>query len=116
MPSYAFLSDRLLDPSTIKRKFRTLAMVNVPYRGVHIAEAPADLVAQGKTNADVDGLLQRYPNARTGDFDGQPDRLTEMDAVVAYLQSLGTHVDFSTLDAAGQGPRAASQNGKRGTS
>lgn len=114
MPSYAFLSDRVLDPSTIRRKLRTLAMVNVPYQGAHIAEAPADLIAQATPDADVDGLLQRYPNARTGDFDGRPDRVTEMDAVVAYLQSLGTHVDFSTLDAAGQGPRAASQNGKRG--
>jgi cytochrome c oxidase cbb3-type subunit 2 len=32
-----------------------------------------------------------------GDFDGQPDRLTEMDALVAYLQILGRMVDFTDV-------------------
>ncbi|MDX0427268.1 cytochrome-c oxidase, cbb3-type subunit II, partial [Sinorhizobium medicae] len=40
----------------------------------------------------------RYPKAKLGDFDGDPQRLTEMDALVAYLQMLGTLVDFSTYD------------------
>ena len=33
------------------------------------------------------------------DFDGEPDRLSEMDALIAYLQMLGTLVDFSTYEA-----------------
>ena len=41
----------------------------------------------------------RYPKAKLGAFDGDPARLTEMDALVAYLQMLGTLVDFSTYDA-----------------
>jgi cytochrome c oxidase cbb3-type subunit 2 len=47
----------------------------------------------------TDGLLARYPKAQARDFDGQPERLTEMDALVAYLQMLGTLVDFSAYEA-----------------
>jgi cytochrome c oxidase cbb3-type subunit 2 len=42
-------------------------------------------------------VLARYPKAAVGDFDGQPDRLTEMDALVAYLQILGRMVDFTSI-------------------
>ena len=42
-------------------------------------------------------MLQRYPKAMVGDFDGQPDRLTEMDALIAYLQILGRMVDFTDV-------------------
>ncbi|MQV78571.1 cytochrome-c oxidase, cbb3-type subunit II, partial [Sinorhizobium meliloti] len=49
-------------------------------------------------NADGSGVEARYPKAKLGDFDGDPQRLTEMDALVAYLQMLGTLVDFSTYD------------------
>jgi cytochrome c oxidase cbb3-type subunit 2 len=50
--------------------------------------------AQGTANGDSTELEKRYPNAKARDFDGNPNRLTEMDALVAYLQQLGTHVDF----------------------
>ena len=63
-----------------------------------MAQAEADLVAQADPNADTSGLLERYPKAKVGDFDGDPTKLTEMDALVAYLQMLGTLVDFSTYD------------------
>jgi cytochrome c oxidase cbb3-type subunit 2 len=63
-----------------------------------MAQAEADLVAQADPNADTSGLLERYPKAKVGDFDGDPAKLTEMDALVAYLQMLGTLVDFSTYD------------------
>mgnify|MGYP006212804171 CR=1 FL=1 len=43
-------------------------------------------------------FLARYPKAKVGDFDGDPAKLTEMDALVSYLQMLGTLVDFSTYD------------------
>jgi cytochrome c oxidase cbb3-type subunit 2 len=46
----------------------------------------------------VEPFLQRYPKAVVRDFDGDPTRLTEMDALVAYLQMLGTLVDFSIYD------------------
>ena len=65
-----------------------------------IANAPADLAAQSDPEADFDGLLARYPKAVVGDFDGDPARVTEMDALVAYLQMLGTLVDFAAVDPA----------------
>jgi cytochrome c oxidase cbb3-type subunit 2 len=56
-------------------------------------------VAQASVDADVSGLVERYGNVRAADFDGNPGKLTEMDALVAYLQMLGTLVDFTTYDA-----------------
>ena len=47
----------------------------------------------------ADGLVKRYPKAQARDFDGQPDRITEMDALIAYLQMLGTLVDFNAYKA-----------------
>ena len=48
---------------------------------------------------DYDGFQERYPGALMRDFDGDPSRVTEMDALIAYLQVLGTMVDFSTYEA-----------------
>ena len=44
-------------------------------------------------------VLERYPNAMAGDFDGDPRKISEMDALIAYLQVLGRMVDFSTYRA-----------------
>ena len=49
--------------------------------------------------ADYDGFITRYPGAPVRDFDGNPDEVTELDALIAYLQVLGTMVDFSTYEA-----------------
>jgi cytochrome c oxidase cbb3-type subunit 2 len=47
-------------------------------------------------------MLRRYPKAKVGKFDGKPGSVpTELDALVAYLQVLGTLVDFATFDASG---------------
>jgi len=53
---------------------------------------PKDLKAQVDPASAAD-LQNRYPKAQVRDFDGDPTRLTEMDALVAYLQMLGTLVD-----------------------
>ncbi len=100
MPSYAFLMDAPLPVSGIAANLVANRRVGVPYDDDMIANAEADLRAQATPDADTSGLEARYVNVRSGDFDGQPDRLTEMDALVAYLQMLGTLVDFSTYDAA----------------
>ena len=65
-----------------------------------VDNAEADLAAQADPNADTSGVEARYPKAKLGDFDGNPRQVTEMDALVAYLQMLGTLVDFSTYDEA----------------
>ena len=74
----------------------THRLVGVPYTDEMMENAVADYVAQADPNADTEGLLARYPKAQVRNFDGQP-QLTEMDALIAYLQVLGTMVDFSTF-------------------
>lgn len=98
MPSYEFLADTDLDTRNIAGHLKANRTVGVPYDDAMVENALADLRAQADPNADWDELLARYPKAKTGDFDGNPNRLTEMDAVIAYLQMLGTLVDFSTFD------------------
>jgi cytochrome c oxidase cbb3-type subunit 2 len=72
----------------------------VPYSEDMVANAEADLMAQADPDADTSGIEERYPKAKLGDFDGDPRSVTEMDALVSYLQMLGTLVDFSTYDEA----------------
>ncbi len=97
MPAYAFLN-RPLNYNGIADHLRTLRAIGVPYTDDMIANAEADLIAQDAPGADTEGLLARYPKAKTGDFDGDPGGLTEMDALVAYLQMLGTLVDFTSYN------------------
>ncbi|WP_377275113.1 cytochrome-c oxidase, cbb3-type subunit II [Rhizobium sp. R86522] len=98
MPGYAFLKETPLKITDIGMMLQANRTVTVPYTDEMIAEAEADLTAQADPNADTTGLMERYPKAKVGDFDGDPAKLTEMDALVAYLQMLGTLVDFSTYD------------------
>lgn len=93
MPPYAFL-DRPLDAAAIGAKMRALRAVGVPYTDEMIANARADLLAQARPDADGAGFQGRYARARQAAFDGNPVVVTEMDAVVAYLQMLGTLVQF----------------------
>jgi cytochrome c oxidase cbb3-type subunit 2 len=100
MPRFSFLLDHDLHTADIADHLRANRSVGVPYTDEQIEQAAADLVAQASVDGDHEAVLARYPKATVGDFDGQPDRLTEMDALVAYLQILGRMVDFTdiTLD------------------
>lgn len=100
MPSYAFLKTKLLDIRDFSTHLVANARVGVPYTEEMIASADEDIRAQANPDADTTSLQARYPKVKVGDFDGNPQALTEMDALVAYLQSLGTLVDFSTYDEA----------------
>ena len=104
MPPYGFLFDRVIDGRYIQDVVETHAMVGVPYTSDMIENARADFLAQVDPNGDSSGLQSRYgaaaiPNGRdvnVRNFDGQPE-LTEADALIAYMQVLGTMVDFSTF-------------------
>ena len=96
MPSYAFLASADLRPDAIAPHLQANRTVGVPYTDEMIAEARADLAAQADPDADHDGLFSRYGNVRTGNFDGDTTRLTELDALIAYLQMLGTLIKFDT--------------------
>jgi cytochrome c oxidase cbb3-type subunit II len=100
MPRFSFLLDADLAPGDMADHLRTNQIVGVPYTDEQIEAAGADLLAQASVDGDHEAVLARYPKAAVGDFDGQPDRVTEMDALVAYLQILGRMVDFTgiTLD------------------
>jgi cytochrome c oxidase cbb3-type subunit 2 len=97
MPPYAFMAGRPLGYGDIAAHLRTNRTVGVPYDDAMIEAAAADLRAQADPDGDHDGLLERYPRAAVGDLDGDPRRLTEMDAIVAYLQILGRMVDFTDV-------------------
>ncbi len=100
MPPYGFLARKELKSGDIGEHMKALRITGVPYSDEDIAQAGADLVAQaGSENGDTDALIGRYPKAVVGDFDGDPSRITELDAVIAYLQMLGTLVDFSQYQA-----------------
>ncbi|MCA1493830.1 cytochrome-c oxidase, cbb3-type subunit II [Sinorhizobium alkalisoli] len=98
MPSYAFLKETPLEAKNVAMSLKANKAVGVPYTDEMVDEALSDLQAQADPNADTSGIEARYPKAKLGDFDGDPQKLTEMDALVAYLQMLGTLVDFSTYD------------------
>jgi cytochrome c oxidase cbb3-type subunit 2 len=98
MPTYAFLKNTPLKFENVAGHLKTNRIVGVPYTDDEIANAEKDLMAQADPNADTADLVKRYPKAKVGDFDGDPAKVTEMDALIAYLQMLGTLVDFSTYD------------------
>ena len=96
MPKYGFLVDRELDSNKIGALMATHRMVGVPYDDAMIANAAMDMQAQLDPDSDTDGLTSRYAKVTISNFDGD-QRATEMDALIAYLQMLGTLVDFSTF-------------------
>ncbi len=99
MPAYPWLFTTDLDYSHIAEDMKVQAMLGVPYTDEMIANALADVRTQATDNApDADALAKRYPKAQARDFDGNPDRITEADALIAYLQMLGTLVDFKLYD------------------
>jgi cytochrome c oxidase cbb3-type subunit II len=97
MPAYPWLATTELDLSHIDDDLRVQAALGVPYTADMIANAQADARAQASADAS-DDLAKRYPKAQARDYDGRPERLTEADALIAYLQVLGTFVDFKLYD------------------
>ncbi|MEZ5937263.1 MAG: cytochrome-c oxidase, cbb3-type subunit II [Hyphomonadaceae bacterium] len=106
MPPYAFLEGRPLDAKLIAEDMRTLKGLGVPYTDEMIENAATDLAAQADPDSDFEEMQKAYNDVagREGtvivrDFDGTRGAPTEMDALIAYLQMLGTLVDFSTYEA-----------------
>jgi len=96
MPKYGFLANKVIDGEYIADIMSTNRAVGVPYTDEMIEVAVDDFTVQVDPFGDTDGLLERYPGAVVRNFDGQ-EEITEMDALIAYLQMLGTLVDFSTF-------------------
>ena len=100
MPSYSWLATTDLDIRYIAEDLSTQRTLGVPYTDAMIENAVADAVAQGTAEADTEGLVERYKKVNARSFTGHVPgaRLTEADALIAYLQSLGTAVDFKLYD------------------
>ncbi len=96
MPKYGFLLNNVIDGKYVDELLATHRMVGVPYDDTMLASAQADFAVQADPDGDWDDMVARYPKAQVRNFDGRPE-LTEMDALIAYLQMLGTLVDFSTF-------------------
>jgi cytochrome c oxidase cbb3-type subunit 2 len=95
MPGYSFLKETEVDYSNIADHLRTSRTIGVPYTDDQIANAVADLKAQTDPDSPTaDAFAKRYPKAVARNFDGKPGAPTEMDALISYLQMLGTLVDF----------------------
>ena len=103
MPGYPFFATRTLDGDDIQQHMKALQLAGVPYTDEMVENAKTDLVAQTQPDSRAaKAVLERYPKAQVRKFDGNPEGpVTELDAMIAYLQMLGTLVDFTTFDAAG---------------
>jgi cytochrome c oxidase cbb3-type subunit 2 len=100
MPPYAFLANQDIDASHMDAHLRVNRTLHVPYTADQIAHANADVLAQAQPMGEgAYDFSRRYPGVAIRDFDGDPDRVTDMDALIAYLQMLGTGVDFHTYHA-----------------
>ena len=110
MPPYAFLADKKLNYDRIEERLRTERMLGVPYTDEMIENAAGHIYAQADPDEkgydyldslieEYDGIAGRDGSVEYRDYDGDRTRVTEMDAIVAYLQMTGTLVDFSTYEA-----------------
>jgi cytochrome c oxidase cbb3-type subunit 2 len=99
MPGYPWLEKNELDANAIAQELKVQATLGVPYSEEMVKKAESDIRTQA--NADdpnTADLAKRYPNAQSRNFDGNPQKVTEADALIAYLQMLGTQVDFKLYD------------------
>ncbi len=99
MPTYSFLNRQAADLRRIDKHLKALRLAGVPYSDEQIKEAYNDAVTQATDGADAAGLLARYGDKiNVRNFDGNPKMVSEMDALIAYMQVLGTMVDFTSYD------------------
>jgi cytochrome c oxidase cbb3-type subunit 2 len=102
MPNYGFLAGTPLKYEYIADDLKANRAVGVPYTDEQIENASRDVITQARpdsSSADVDAFVERYGDkAQARAFDGDDSDITEMDALVAYLQMLGTLVDFTDYE------------------
>ncbi len=99
MPSYGFLKERSVDLHNVGDHLSTLKTLGVPYTDDMVAHAYEDAIAQGTENGDVTGLNLRYgAKVTAAAFDGQTNMVSEMTALISYLQRLGNLVDFNAYN------------------
>ena len=101
MPGYKFLLERDADISAINQDMEVLRKIGVPYSDEMIQNAVSDAVLQASSDRETAGIQSRYgKKINIRDFDGNANKVSEMDALISYLQMLGTLVDFSKYEPA----------------
>jgi len=105
MPAYAWLSRTAVRTADLGAHLAALRAVGVPYTDEMIANAPADAYGQAAPDSpQAEGVTKRYGQAtNVRAFDGAAETLTEMDALVAYLQILGRLTDAASKPVAAAG-------------
>jgi len=99
MPAYPWLARTPLDVREVQASMRVLRIQGVPYTPEMIADARKDIVIQATNDhPDAEGLQKRYPKAQARKFSGVNGPVNEADALIAYMQMLGTLVDFKLYD------------------
>jgi cytochrome c oxidase cbb3-type subunit 2 len=116
MPGYPFLAKTELNYKYIANAMRANRASGVPYTQEQIVNAEVDLRAQANPNdPNAEAMTKRYTEkvekapdgnekattvstVNVRDFDGNPKMISEADALIAYLQMLGTLVDFKLYD------------------
>lgn len=97
MPSYAFLKDHGADLRHMDQWLWAERATGVPYTDEMLKQAYNDAMAQAHPDSDANDLLARYGEKTiVRDFDNDPNIVSEMDALIAYLQMLGTLADIKT--------------------
>jgi cytochrome c oxidase cbb3-type subunit 2 len=91
MPAYAWLARAPLRTEDLSRHLAAQRSLGVPYTDAMIQNAARDAFGQAAPETDAaSGVTERYgAETQVSAFDGVTTRLTEMDALVAYLQVLG---------------------------
>jgi cytochrome c oxidase cbb3-type subunit 2 len=96
MPSYSFMRNQGANFLNLEKLMKSYSIVGVPYTDEMIENAYNDAVAQAHMDGDAEGLLARYgTKVNMRDFDGQKDFVSEMGALIAYLQTLGMLADIT---------------------
>jgi cytochrome c oxidase cbb3-type subunit 2 len=99
MPGYPWLAKREIDPAAIAAQVRTNQIIGIPYTDEQVKLAAIDAKVQvNPDDPEAANFLKRYPKAVMRDFDGNPRTVSEADALIAYLQVMGTLVDLKIYD------------------
>lgn len=100
MPGYPFLEKTELNLTHIADLLLAHKRAGTPYTDEMLQNALSDAKAQASPeDTAVSGLQARYAKTNVRDFDGNPSVVSEADALIAYLQMMGTLVDFKAYNA-----------------
>lgn len=98
MPAYGFLANKGVKLYDIDKDLKALQLIGVPYTDEMIKNAYQDAMVQAMDGADTDGIESRYGKINARNFDGNENITSELDALIAYLQVLGTMVDLNDFE------------------